>query len=58
MRKRGIFSSGIDRSMKTEYGTPADEARLLYVAMTRSTDRLILSYHQELTFVKRFQPLI
>jgi ATP-dependent exoDNAse (exonuclease V) beta subunit len=44
--------------MKTEYGTPADEARLLYVAMTRSTDRLILSYHQELTFVKRFQPLI
>ena len=44
--------------LPNQYSTPADEARLLYVAMTRSTDRLILSYHQESGFVKLLQPLI
>lgn len=33
--------------------TPEDDARLLYVAMTRSTDLLIMSYHQESNFVER-----
>lgn len=33
----------------------AEAMRLLYVAMTRSTDRLILSYHQENNLVKKLQ---
>ena len=44
--------------LPNQHSTPTDEARLLYVAMTRSTDRLILSYHQESGFVKLLQPLI
>jgi superfamily I DNA/RNA helicase len=38
--------------------TPTDKARLLYVAMTRASERLILSYHQESAFVKLLHPLI
>lgn len=34
---------------------PEAEARLLYVAMTRSTDKLLLTYHQESLFVKKLQ---
>jgi Nuclease-related domain/UvrD-like helicase C-terminal domain/AAA domain len=32
---------------------PADDARLLYVAMTRSTHRLMMSYDRESDFVRR-----
>jgi ATP-dependent exoDNAse (exonuclease V) beta subunit len=39
--------------LPTHYVNPEDDARLLYVAMTRSTDRLIMSYHQESDFVRR-----
>lgn len=36
---------------------PADDARLLYVAMTRSTHRLMMSYDRESDFVKRLRSL-
>lgn len=36
----------------------SDEARLLYVAMTRSTNHLIMTYHQESDFVRRLQLLL
>jgi superfamily I DNA/RNA helicase len=39
------------------YSTSTDEARLLDVAMTRSTDRLILSHQQESGFVKLLQEI-
>ena len=32
---------------------PTDEARLLYVAMTRAMDELLLTYHRESAFVER-----
>ena len=35
--------------------TPEDNARLLYVAMTRSTHRLLMTYHQDSDFVTRLQ---
>jgi UvrD-like helicase C-terminal domain/Nuclease-related domain/AAA domain len=35
--------------------SPQGEARLLYVAMTRSTDKLLLTYNQESLFVKKLQ---
>jgi UvrD-like helicase C-terminal domain/Nuclease-related domain/AAA domain len=44
--------------MPTQNSLPEDDARLLYVAMTRSTDRLIMTYHQESVFVRQLQPLI
>jgi superfamily I DNA/RNA helicase len=31
----------------------ADEVRLAYVAMTRTTDRLFMTYHRESAFAKR-----
>jgi superfamily I DNA/RNA helicase len=31
----------------------ADEVRLAYVAMTRTTERLVLTYHRESGFAKR-----
>ena len=43
--------------LPNQYSIQADEARLLYVAMTRSTERLILSYHQESAFVKLLQEI-
>jgi len=36
----------------------ADEARLLYVAMTRATDRLVLIHHDESVFTKRIRDSI
>ncbi|EIJ35631.1 3'-5' exonuclease [Thiothrix nivea] len=36
----------------TEATTVADEAKLLYVAMTRSTDRLLLTSHRETAFTQ------
>ncbi len=36
---------------------PAMEARLLYVAMTRSTEKLLLTAHQQTPFVQRLQAL-
>ena len=38
--------------LPTQHSTPTAQARLFYVAMTRSTDRLIMSHHQESDFVK------
>jgi superfamily I DNA/RNA helicase len=35
--------------------TAADEAKLLYVAMTRATDRLLLTSHQETEFTRALQ---
>lgn len=35
-----------------------DEARLLYVAMTRATEQLLLSYHQESVFTRRIRASI
>ena len=34
---------------------PHDEARLLYVAMTRAMDQLILTSHQDSSFAVRIQ---
>jgi hypothetical protein len=39
--------------LPTEYSNPADDARLLYVGMTRSTHHLVMSYHQASDFVQR-----
>jgi len=37
---------------------PADEeARLLYVALTRSTERLLVTYHSEGQFTKQVERL-
>ena len=35
--------------------TIADDARLLYVAMTRSTERLLMTHHRESSFTSRLQ---
>ncbi len=35
--------------------SPEEQARLLYVAMTRSTDKLLLTYNRESLFVKKLQ---
>jgi superfamily I DNA/RNA helicase len=37
---------------------PADDARLLYVAMTRSTHHLMMSYDRESDFVKRLRLIV
>ncbi|MCX7893900.1 MAG: NERD domain-containing protein [Burkholderiales bacterium] len=39
--------------MPYEKESPEDEARLLYVAMTRATDRLLLTSHKESAFAAR-----
>lgn len=36
---------------------PAEEARLLYVALTRSTESMLLTYHSESTFTKQCEAL-
>jgi hypothetical protein len=41
--------------LPNRYNTLASEARLLYVAMTRSIEQLILTYHQDSEFVARIQ---
>lgn len=37
--------------------SPEEEAKLLYVALTRSTDTLLVSYHQESEFTQRCEAL-
>jgi hypothetical protein len=37
--------------------TPEEEARLLYVALTRSTENLLLTYHSESAFTKQCEML-
>jgi superfamily I DNA/RNA helicase len=37
--------------------TPAEEARLLYVALTRSTESMLLTYHSESMFTKQCEVL-
>lgn len=37
--------------------TPEEEARLLYVALTRSTESMLLTYHSESTFTKQCETL-
>lgn len=39
-------------------GTPEQEARLLYIGMTRATDRLILTGHQRSDFVQRLETVL
>ena len=41
--------------ISTDTATAADEAKLLYVAMTRATDRLLLTSHQETDFTRALQ---
>lgn len=36
----------------------ADEARLLYVAMTRAIDRLVMTYREPSSFTRRIQDSI
>ncbi|WP_071881112.1 3'-5' exonuclease [Crinalium epipsammum] len=33
----------------------ADEARLLYVAMTRAIEQLVITYHQQSKFTEKLQ---
>ncbi len=47
-----VFIPGLG-FMPTQHNSPADEARLLYVAMTRSTDQLILTCDRPSEFVDR-----
>ncbi len=37
--------------------TPAEEAKLLYVAMTRSTESMLVTYHSESQFTKQCEAL-
>jgi superfamily I DNA/RNA helicase len=37
--------------------TPAEEAKLLYVAMTRSTESMLVTYHSESQFTKQCETL-
>lgn len=37
--------------------TPEEEAKLLYVAMTRSTESMLLTYHSESQFTKQCEAL-
>lgn len=37
--------------------TPEEEARLLYVALTRSTERMLVTYHSESSFTKQCEVL-
>ncbi len=52
-----VFIPGVGY-LPNQYGTPADEARLLYVAMTRAINQLILTYHWESGFTKRIQTVL
>jgi superfamily I DNA/RNA helicase len=44
--------------MPNTYSTPAEDARLLYVAMTRSTDRLYLTGDRDSDFVKQISQVL
>jgi|GEM_PF-6577886 len=37
--------------------TPEEEAKVLYAAMTRATEQLLISYHRESVFTKRCEAL-
>jgi len=43
--------------MPNQKGTPESEARLLYVAMTRATDQLLMTGHRRSEFVERLGKL-
>lgn len=45
---------GIGTAIKNE-GTPQEEARLLYVAMTRATEELVMTYSDTSTFSEKMQ---
>ncbi len=49
-----VFIPGVGY-LPNQYGAPADEARLLYVAMTRAINQLILTYHRDSDFTTRIQ---
>lgn len=44
--------------MPNRHGDPADEARLLYVAMTRAIDRLVMTHSRPNDFTRRIQDSI
>lgn len=44
-------------AMPRKQSSPEEEARLLYVALTRSTERLVVTYHNESEFTKRCEEL-
>ncbi len=41
--------------LPNQYSTPEEEARLLYVAMTRAIDQLIMTCDRDSEFVKKIQ---
>jgi superfamily I DNA/RNA helicase len=49
-----VFIAGLG-TLPNRNATPQAEARLLYVAMTRSTETLILTYSQESEFTKKMK---
>ncbi|MEZ5517402.1 MAG: 3'-5' exonuclease [Gammaproteobacteria bacterium] len=49
-----VAVSGIG-SMPLEFGNQRGEAKLLYVAMTRSTEKLLLTSHRRSDFFKQLQ---
>lgn len=48
-----VVISGVGFMPQTEYDEQA-EAKLLYVAMTRATEKLLLTYHQDSAFTRVF----
>lgn len=51
-----VFIPGLGY-MPNQKGTPEAEARLLYVAMTRATDHLMMTGHSKSEFVERLEKL-
>ncbi len=49
-----VFIPGLGY-LPNRHSTPVEEARLLYVAMTRAVNQLILTYHQDSEFVLKIQ---
>jgi superfamily I DNA/RNA helicase len=49
-----VFIPGIGY-LPSQYSTPEEEARLLYVAMTRAIEQLVLTCNRESEFVKRVE---
>jgi superfamily I DNA/RNA helicase len=44
--------------MPCNKATPEEEAKLLYVAMTRATEQLLISYHRESVFTRQCETLV
>jgi superfamily I DNA/RNA helicase len=44
--------------MPSRYGEPTDEARLLYVAMTRAMNQLVLTCAKQSEFVERLEGVL